>query len=165
MVLAVVFSAKGMSVGSQYCYVRTRDETKYVVDTIITTMLWAISEFCTIRLLINLVKLKKEAAVYNRKAKSISYHTFRFSFNLVFNILMFLYVILIIHKVLNGVIPDFTKDMYYILLSLVGEIFFTVNTEVMKEAKRMITCQSRNEEEDEESKTFYNENEKEMKEK
>ena len=166
MVLAVVFSAKGMSVGSQYCYVRTRDETKYIVDTIITTMLWAISELCTIRLLINLVKLKKEAAVYNRKAKSISYHTFRFSFNLVFNVLMFLYVDLIINKVLNNVIPDFTKDMYYILLSLVGEIFFTINTEVMKEAKRMITCQSSNEEEDEESKTFYkdneNDNEKEM---
>ena len=79
---------------------------------------------------------------------------------------MFLYVDLIINKVLNNVIPDFTIDMYYILLSLVGEIFFTINTEVMKEAKRMITCQSSNEEEDEESKTFYkdneNDNEKEM---
>ena len=163
MVLAVVFSAKGMSVGSQYCYVKTKDNTKYIVDTIITTMLWAISEICTIRLLINLVKLKKEGAVYNRKAKSISYHTFRFSFNLVFNVLMFLYVDLIINKVLNNVIPDFTKDMYYILLSLVGEIFFTINTEVMKEAKRMVMCKSKTQEdEEEENKTFYEDSEIEM---
>ena len=163
MVLAVVFSAKGLSVGSQYCYVKTKDNTKYIVDTIITTMLWAISEICTIRLLINLVKLKKEGAVYNRKAKSISYHTFRFSFNLVFNVLMFLYVDLIINKVLNNVIPDFTKDMYYILLSLVGEIFFTINTEVMKEAKRMVMCKSKTQEdEEEENKTFYEDSEKEM---
>jgi hypothetical protein len=55
MILATVFSFKGMSVSSQYCYVRTRDNTKYIVDTIITTLLWATSVFCTLRLLINLV--------------------------------------------------------------------------------------------------------------
>ena len=30
--------------------------------------------------------------------------------------------------------------MYYILLSLIGEVFFTVNTEVLKETKRILTC-------------------------
>ena len=139
MILATVFSFKGMSVNSQYCYVRTRDNTKYIVDTIITTLLWATSVFCTLRLLINLVKIKKEVAVFNRKAESITYHTCRFSFNLVFNVLMFLYVDLLINKKLTWMI-DWLKDFIYIFLSFVGEIFFTINTEVWKETKRILSC-------------------------
>jgi len=139
MILATVFSFKGMSVNSQYCYVRTRDNTKYIVDTIITTLLWATSVFCTLRLLINLVKIKKEVAVFNRKADSITYHTCRFSFNLVFNVLIFLYVDLLINKKLTWMI-DWLKDFTYIFLSFVGEIFFTINSEVWKESKRILTC-------------------------
>jgi len=140
MILATVFSFKGMSVNSQYCYVRTRDNTKYIVDTTITTLLWAVSLVCTLRLLINLVKIKKEVAVFNRKADSITYHTCRFSFNLVFNVLIFLYVDLLINKKFNGWMVDWLKDFLYIFLSFVGEIFFTINSEVWKEAKRILTC-------------------------
>ena len=139
MILATVFSFKGMSVNSQYCYVRTRDNTKYIIDTTYTTFLWATSVFCTLRLLINLVKIKKEVAVFNRKAESITYHTCRFSFNLVFNVLMFLYVDLLINKKLTWMI-DWLKDFIYIFLSFVGEIFFTINTEVWKETKRILSC-------------------------
>ena len=154
MILATVFSFKGMSVSSQFCYVRTRDNTKYIVDTIVTTLLWLISVLCTLRLLLNLIKIKKEVAVFNRKADSITYHTCRFSFNLVFNILIYLYVDLLINKKLTWM-TDWTKDLYYILLSFIGEIFFTINAEVWKEAKRIITCKKSIEIDDEESKTFY----------
>ena len=154
MILATVFSLKGMSVNSQYCYVRTRDETKYIVDTIITTLLWATSVFSTLRLLINLVKIKKEVAVFNRKAKSIAYHTCRFSFNLAFNILIFLYVDLLINKKLTWITTDWGKDLIYIILSFIGEIFFTINSEVWKETKRILTCKKFEVEEDE-NKEFY----------
>ena len=154
MILATVFSFKGMSVSSQFCYVRTRDNTKYIVDTIVTTLLWLISVLCTLRLLLNLIKIKKEVAVFNRKADSITYHTCRFSFNLVFNILIYLYVDLLINKKLTWM-TDWTKDLYYILLSFIGEIFFTIKAEVWKEAKRIITCKESIEIDDEESKTFY----------
>ena len=154
MILATVFSFKGMSVSSQFCYVRTRDNTKYIVDTIVTTLLWLISVLCTLRLLLNLIKIKKEVAVFNRKADSITYHTCRFSFNLVFNILIYLYVDLLINKKLTRM-TDWTKDLYDILLSFIGEIFFTINAEVWKEAKRIITCKESIEIDDEESKTFY----------
>lgn len=154
MILATVFSFKGMSVSSQFCYVRTRDNTKFIVDTIVTTLLWLISVLCTLRLLLNLIKIKKEVAVFNRKADSITYHTCRFSFNLVFNILIYLYVDLLINKKLTWM-TDWTKDLYYILLSFIGEIFFTINAEVWKEAKRIITCKESIEIDDEESKTFY----------
>jgi hypothetical protein len=154
MILATVFSFKGMSVSSQFCYVRTRDNTKYIVDTIVTTLLWLISVLCTLRLLLNLIKIKKEVAVFNRKADSITYQTCRFSFTLVFNILIYLYVDLLINKKLTWM-TDWTKDLYYILLSFIGEIFFTINAEVWKEAKRIITCKESIEIDDEESKTFY----------
>ena len=153
MILATVFSFKGMSVNSQYCYVRTRDNTKYIIDTTYTTLLWAISVFCTLRLLINLVKIKNEVAVYNRKAESISYHTCRFSFNLVFIILMYLYVDLIINKKLTWMI-NWLKDFIYIFLSFVGEVFFTINSEVWKETKRILTCKKAEVEEDN-SNGFY----------
>ena len=143
LILATIFSKAGMSVSSQYCYVRNKNNTiKKIVDTIVTTLLWFISLFCTIRLLINLIRIKKEITLVKRKVESIKYHTFRFTFNLIFNILVFLYVILIINKQLEF-LPDFTKDLYYILLSFIGEIFFTVNTEVIKEAKEMFLCKKK----------------------
>ena len=160
MILATVFSFKGMSVNSQYCYVRTRDNTKYIIDTTYTTLLWAISVFCTLRLLINLVKIKKEVAVYNRKAESISYHTCRFSFNLVFIILMYLYVDLIINKKLTWTI-NWLKDFIYIFLSFVGEVFFTINSEVWKETKRILTCKQAEIDVDD-SGEFYDSKSKEM---
>ena len=160
MILATVFSFKGMSVNSQYCYVRTRDNTKYIIDTTYTTLLWAISVFCTLRLLINLVKIKNEVAVYNRKAESISYHTCRFSFNLVFIILMYLYVDLIINKKLTWMI-NWLKDFIYIFLSFVGEVFFTINSEVWKETKRILTCKQAEIEVDD-SGEFYDSKSKEM---
>ena len=160
MILATVFSFKGMSVNSQYCYVRTRDNTKYIIDTTYTTLLWAISVFCTLRLLMNLVKIKKEVAVFNRKAESISYHTCRFSFNLVFIILMYLYVDLIINKQLGWMI-NWLKDFIYIFLSFVGEVFFTINSEVWKETKRILTCKQAEIEVDD-SGEFYDSKSKEM---
>ena len=160
MILATVFSFKGMSVNSQYCYVRTRDNTKYIIDTTYTTLLWAVSVFCTLRLLINLVKIKKEVAVYNRKAESISYHTCRFSFNLVFIILMYLYVDLIINKKLTWMI-NWLKDFIYIFFSFVGEVFFTINSEVWKETKRILTCKQAEIEVDD-SGEFYDSKSKEM---
>ena len=143
LILATVFSIPGMSVGSQYCYVKTTDETKFIVDTTFTSILLFISLYCTIRLIVNLIKLKKTKFANDIKEESVKNHTIRFSFNLVFNIVMYTYVILIINKQLKF-LDDFLvflKEGIYILLSLIGEIFFTVGTEVVKETKRIIQCQ------------------------
>jgi hypothetical protein len=143
LILATIFCIPGMSVNSQYCYVKNNNTTKFIIDSIVTGILWFISLFCTIRLIINLIRIKREIALVKRKAESLNYHTFRFSFNLIFNVAIFLYVILLINRKLQD-LPDFTKDLYYILLSFIGEVFFTVNPEVMKEAKMLITCQKAN---------------------
>ena len=145
LILATVFSIPGMSVGSQYCYVKTEDNTKFIVDTTFTSILFLISLYCTIRLIVNLIKLKKEKFANDIKEESVKSHTIRFSFNLVFNIVMYTYVILLILKKIKfqDDLLNFLKDMIYILLSYIGEIFFTVNTEVIKETKRIIRCQPR----------------------
>ena len=144
LVLATIFSVKPMSVGSEFCYVKTRDDTKIIVDTTVTSILGLISIFCTIMLLIHLIKLKKESNK-NNQTKSIKNHIIRFSFNLILNIIMFTYIILIINKKLNEILNDdyyLYKDMFYLIISFISVIFFTVNMEVLKETKRMITCQS-----------------------
>ena len=143
LILAVVFSIPGMSVNSQYCYVRTKDETKKIVDTTVTTVLWAICLYCTIRLLINLIKIKRDSSLLKTKAETISYHMCRFIFNLIFVIFIFLHVDLLINKIYNDVLKDeidFVKDLIFLILCFIGEILFTVNIEVVKEIKRIITC-------------------------
>lgn len=143
LILAVVFSIPGMSVNSQYCYVRTKDETKYAIDTTVTTVLWAICLYCTIRLLINLIKIKRDSSLLKTKAETISYHMCRFIFNLIFVIFIFLHVDLLINKIYNDVLKDeidFVKDLIFLILCFIGELFFTVNIEVVKEIKRIITC-------------------------
>ena len=101
-----------------------------------------------------MVKLKRTHNYNNQQADSISYHTFRFSFNLVFNIVMYLYVVLLINKKLTWMGTGIFKDFLYIFLSFVGEIFFTINSEVWKEAKRILTCKKAEVEEDN-SNGFY----------
>ena len=143
LILSTVFSIPGMSYNSQYCYVKTYDNTKLIVDTIYTSILLLICLYCTIRLLISLKKLKKEEFANDTKKESVRSHTIRFSFNLVFNIVMYTYVNLLINKkfLFLDKILVFLKESIYILLTLIGEIFFTVSTEVIKETKRIMKCE------------------------
>ena len=143
LILAIVFSIPGMSVKSQYCYVRTNDETKKIVDTTVTTVLWAICLYCTIRLLINLIKIKRNSSLLKTKAETISSHMYRFILNIIFVIVMFLHVILLINKKYDNVFYgkiNYVKDLIFLILCFLGEIFFTVNIKVLNETKRIITC-------------------------
>ena len=73
----------------------------------------------------------------------MTYHICRFCFDIFINIILFVFVILLINKVL----PDnIGKDLIYIIICLIIEVFFTVNKEFIKETKRIITCQKINEE-------------------
>ena len=143
LILAVVFSIPGMSVNSQFCYVRTSDETKKIVDTTVTSVLWAICLYCTIRLLINIIKIKRNSSLLKTKAEGISSHMYRFLLNLIFVIIMFLHVIFLINKTYNNVLKDdlsYVKDLIFLILCFLGEMFFTVNVKVLNETKRIITC-------------------------
>ena len=55
----IIFINQGYSHSSEFCYAKTRDDVKIIFDTIITTILFAISLLCLIILIKNLCQLKK----------------------------------------------------------------------------------------------------------
>ena len=88
-------------------------------------------------------KKKFELSDGPNRSKNMTYHICRFCFDIFINIILFVFVILLINKVL----PDnIGKDLIYIIICLIIEVFFTVNKEFIKETKRIITCQKINEE-------------------
>ena len=134
-----LFYSRGISDRSEFCYVETKDPFKQVLDTIVTGALLIISLICIISILVKIYKLKGEINAQGRDS-SINFHYIRFIFNLLINFITFTYVILLILKVMP--FDNFVKDLLYILLSLSVELFFTVNSKLLKEIKRIITCKS-----------------------
>ena len=146
--LTLIFFFKGISDGSQYCYVDTRNTLKKIVDTIITSILLIISLFCLISILINIKQLKQEREndPENEHGKEeVDFYLIRFIGALILNILTFGFVIVLINKIIV-IDKDFIKDLIYMLLSLFNEIFFTIKIELIKELKKILTCNKGEEE-------------------
>lgn len=139
-ICTMVFYYQGISDRSEFCYVETKNNVKKVVDSIVTSILLLINLFCIIRILIKIYQLKKENDKNNIKDRknSFNHHLIRFIFDFFINFITFIYVILLILKLLP--FDSFVKDLIYIILSLIVELYFTVNTELLKEIKRIITC-------------------------
>lgn len=148
LLLTLIFYFQGISDRSEYCYVETKKTLKKILDSIITSILFIISLFCLISLLINIKQLKQEREndPENEHGKEqADFYLIRFIFYLIFNILTFGYVLILINKII--VIKDgFIKDLIYILLSLCDEIFFSLKIELIKEVKKMVTCDKGEEE-------------------
>ena len=165
IITTIIFYLQGISDRSQFCYVETKNIVKQRVDTIVTAFLFAITLFCIIKVLINIYYLKKERENDTREArKAINYHFCRFIFDFFISSITFIYVILLINKIIN--IQDeskaFIKDLIYVLLCLIVELFFTINIELIREVKRIITCQKDSENEYQETNTMsdhFNEDE------
>ena len=150
LIPSLLFYLNGISNRSQFCYVETKNNFKKIVDTSVTGILLIISLFCIIKLLINIYQLKKERQNNNENErtneKGINYHFIRFIASFFINLATFGYVIILINKVFN--MESFIMDLVYILLSLIAEMFFTINRELIKEVIKIITC-TRGEETDE----------------
>lgn len=131
LICTIIFYFPGISNRSEFCYVETKSILKKIIDTIVTSFLLLISLFCIVKVLINIYKLKTEG-------RNINYHFYRFIADLIISSVTFTYVILLILKILP--FDNYVKDLLFIILSLVVELFFTVNLELLKEIKRIITC-------------------------
>lgn len=94
------------------------------------------------------MKNSMEATNSPDRSANIKYHICRFSFDIGINIILFVYILLIINKKLSS-FKSFAKDLIYILLCLIIEMFFTINSEFIKETKRILTCEKINKENDE----------------
>ena len=157
LITTIIFYLQGISDRSEYCYVETKSIVKQRVDTIVTSCLLAISLFCLIKVLINIYHLKKEREnVPNEARNAINSHFCRFIVDIIISSLTFTYVILLINKLIPY--KHFFKDLMYVLLSLIVELFFTINIELIREVRRILSCKKdeKKEETPQEDKMSYN---------
>ena len=157
LITTIIFYLRGISDRSEYCYVETNDLVKQRVDTIVTSGLLAISLFCLIKVLINIYHLKKERDnVPNEARDAINSHFCRFIFDFCISSLTFIYVILLINKLIPY--KHFVKDLMYVLLSLIVEFYFTINIELIREVRKILSCKKEEKEEEtpQEEKMSYN---------
>lgn len=139
-ICTTVFFIVGISGHSEFCYVKTSEPVKQWVDTIVTSILFLINLFCIIRILMKVSQLRKEInqSIIVGRENGFDNHLTRFIIDLIINIIVFVYVILLILKKLP--FDSFVKDLIYIISCLVVELFFTLNSELI----RYITCQRQN---------------------
>ena len=137
---SIIFFFRGVSGHSQYCYVDTYDDVKKIVDSIVTSILFLINLFCIIRILMKVSQLRKEVnlSLKDGKENGFDNHWLRFIIDLIINIIVFGYVLLLINKFFP---TDWGKDLIYILLCLIVEFFFTLNSALI----RYLTCQKEEE--------------------
>lgn len=136
----ILFFLKGISGHSEYCYVYTYDDVKKIVDSIVTSILFLINLFCIIRILMKVSQLRKEVnqSLIDGKENGFDNHWLRFIIDLIINIIVFGYVLLLINKLLP---KTWAKDLIYIVLCLIVEFFFTLNSALI----RYLTCQKEEE--------------------
>ena len=147
LITTIIFYLQAISNRSQYCYVETKNSVKKRVDTIVTAGLFGISLFCIISVLINIYCLKLERENDTAEArKAINFHFIRFILDFIISSMTFIYVILLINKFIPY--ETFVKDLIYVLLSLIVELFFTINIELIREVGKILHCQNDIEEED-----------------
>ena len=138
IVCAIIFYMQGTTNKSEFCYVVNENDIKKVVDSIVTGILFIINLFCIIRILSRIISLRNQNLDVGRE-ESFNHHLIRFSFGLGINLIVFVYVLLIINKVLPSGL-GFIKDLIYILISLMVELFFTINHELIKYIKKIFKC-------------------------
>ena len=145
LLLTIIFILKGVNdINSEVCYVSGESDIKQSLDTIFTALLLLIDIFCLIRIITKMCKLSRafKENEDKRKNKSILMHIWRFIFDLIINIITFGYILLIINKGLSF-IDNKNKgyiDLIYIILCLITELFFTINSELYREFMRLLTC-------------------------
>ena len=143
IISTIIFISQGYSTHSHFCYADTSNSVKKISDSIITGILFGVSLLCLIILMVNIIKLKNTLeSESSGRSSNIGYHLCRFSFDIIINIVLFIYIFLIINKTLSW--GSIAKDIIYIILCLIIEVFFTVNKEFIKETKRILTCQKIN---------------------
>ncbi len=143
IISTIIFISQGYSSHSEFCYADTSNNVKKIADSIITGILFGVSLLCLVILIANVIKLKNTIeSEAPERTSNIGYHICRFSFDIIINIALFIYIFLIINKTLSW--GSIAKDIIYIILCLIIEVFFTVNKEFIKETKRILTCQKIN---------------------
>ena len=137
--LAIAYITEGVSFKDMVCSIHTRTSLKIISDDIYTFILFAINMFCLVSLIIKLTKLKNKFRDENNviQQKKSQDFLYRFILDLLINIFAFTYIFLVINKVF----PRGTyKDIIYIIICIIVEIFFSFNRLLYQALIRMISC-------------------------
>ena len=138
IVCSLLFFGQGITNGGEYCYVVTNNDVKKLVDSIVTGFLFIVNLICIIRILSRIIVLRNENQDMGRE-DSYNHHLIRFISGLIINLITFIYVLLLINKLLPHDL-GFVKDLIYILISLMVELFFTINHELINYIKKIFHC-------------------------
>ena len=139
-ICSIIFYREDISNRSEYCYVETENFIKKLVDSIVTGLLFIINLICIISILLKIIALRNEDNNVGREG-SYNHHLVRFGISLVINLITFIYVLLLINKLLPSFL-GYTKDLIYILISLIVELFFTINSELINYIKKIFKCRN-----------------------
>lgn len=162
LALTILFFTQGISnsnLEDAVCYVKTGVNIKKITDTIYTSILLLIDIFCIIRILININIVIKDCEQKNNmeKKRKMKKHFWRFLFDLFLNFITFGFVILLINKLINFEDKNI-KDIMYIIICLINELFFTINGESFKTIMRILTCNKIEKYKNNQSKNLLNPN-------
>ena len=144
IILTLIFAfCDELSSNSEVCYVGTHNTLKKVLDTIYTIILLLIDITCINLIIYGVCRLSKnysESKDSEKMTLSRKY-VFRFIIDLIINIIAFGYILLLINKKLT-IFDDrkYIKDIIYVVLCLIVELFFTINSELFREIMRLLTC-------------------------
>ena len=139
LILTIFYFCRGVSGKDILCYIHTRDNFKIISNIIYISILFIITLFCLISLIYKLNNMKKEFQLNgnSRKVKRSLSFLKRFILALIINIIAFTYIILLIIKVFP---KGSYKDICYMIVCLIVEIFFTINKHLYRAFMRLITC-------------------------
>ena len=118
----ILFFIQGISDRSQFCYVETKSDLKKWVDSIVTGLFGLFDFAFTI-----LIFIRNKCC--NAVKESIS---------LVINLITFIYVIFLINRILP--FEGYIKDLIYVSLCLIANLFMVINKEVCNYIKKVFHC-------------------------
>jgi heme/copper-type cytochrome/quinol oxidase subunit 2 len=153
IIFGIIFTARGID-NYGVCYVEG-DSPKEIPDTVLTSILFSIYLYCTLKTILFLVKNIKELSLERENNKTFSMHFYRMLVSLVLCSAFFIVQILIINDSLF--FGESYIDLTYITLCLIIDLFFTLNRTIIKQT---LKCCKKGQDMDDNSQNFdYNEEE------
>ena len=155
IVFALIFTIRG-TVYFKVCYI-LGGPNKEIPDTILTSILFILYLYFTLKSILFLAKNMKELslkAIEKEYNKTFSFHYFRMIISLILCSAFFIVTLLIINDSLFFGY-DYI-DLTFITLCLIIDLFFTLNQTVIKQT---LKCFNKRKEEDDNDNTFVDDNE------
>ena len=162
-VFALIYTIRG-TYYSTICYVQG-GQPKEIPDTIITSFLFSIYVYCSLKSILFLAKNIKELSLEREYNKTFSFHYYRMLVSLILCSFFYIITILIIN---DSLFFNYDYiDITFIIMCLIIDLFFTLNITIVKQTVKCCKSEIVEEEsddfEDDNGGEDYNNNTKSLK--